>query len=314
MRHGMGVLRQLSVESAALFEEIITAENLTCYYEHAGNLSLYKTEHAFEEAAAEARLTQEYGVTIEILDGDEVRAKEPAAASDIVGGVYLPEDAYLDPALFIQGLADSVEKYNGTICTRTEVLGFEVSGKGIQRVKTTRGDFQPEQVVLAVGSWSPKLGQALRLNLPVQPAKGYSITVKRPESGPRTALMLGEARMAVTLMGPNLRFAGTLEMAGLNFDINQRRVEVLRRSANSYLNGNPADNELVEVWRGLRPCTPDGLPIIGLSDSINNLIVATGHATLGVSQGPISGKLVSQIVSGENASVPLESLRPGRFG
>ena len=125
-------------------------------------------------------------------------------------------------------------------------------------------------------------------------------------------MLLGEAYVAVTPMGPLLRFGGTLELAGLNLSINQRRVDALLRARRDYL--TLADNlELIEIWRALRPCTPDGLPIIGRSASYQNLIVATGHAMLGLSLGPVTGKLVSQVACEEPPAVNLEALRIKRF-
>ncbi len=124
--------------------------------------------------------------------------------------------------------------------------------------------------------------------------------------------MLSEAKVAITPMGPLLRFAGTLELAGLDFSINQRRVQAILRTVREYLFETEA-LELVEIWRGLRPCTPDGLPIIGRSKSFENLIIATGHGMLGVSLGPITGKLASQLVSNRTPDVDLAGLSPDRF-
>lgn len=152
--------------------------------------------------------------------------------------------------------------------------------------------------------------------MPIQPAKGYSITVKHPASYPGIPMILGESRVAVTPMdsasGPVLRFAGTLELAGMDLSINLRRVNAIRRVARNYLVGMD-ELEAIEVWRGLRPCTPDGLPIIGRSECFDNLTLAAGHAMLGISLGPVTGKLVSQIICGEKTDVDLKPLRVERF-
>jgi D-amino-acid dehydrogenase len=129
-------------------------------------------------------------------------------------------------------------------------------------------------------------------------------------------LLLGESRVAVTPMispaGPTLRFAGTLELAGMDFSINQRRVNAIRRAARDYL-ADLEETETLEIWRGLRPCTPDGLPIIGRTRAFENLIVASGHAMLGMSLGPVTGKLVEQLVRGEKPLMDLTPLRVERF-
>jgi D-amino-acid dehydrogenase len=187
-------------------------------------------------------------------------------------------------------------------------------GGQVTKVKTTRKTFRPKQVVVAAGAWSPALVRELGLKLPIQPAKGYSLTVQRPEGSPRIPLHLGEARVAVTPMGSQLRFAGTLELAGFDFSINQRRVDAIMRAAGIYLK-QPVLEELVleEVWRGLRPCTPDGLPIIGRAAAPDNLLVAAGHATLGMSLGPVTGELVAQLVCEEVPSMDMAALSVERF-
>jgi D-amino-acid dehydrogenase len=181
-------------------------------------------------------------------------------------------------------------------------------------VRTSRGVARGGQFILAAGAWSPAVARDLRrLKIPVQAAKGYSLTVPRPAAGsPAIPLMLSEARVAVTPMGDLLRFAGTLELAGLDLSINQRRVDAIARAGQAYLQiERVAPTE--EAWRGLRPCTPDGLPILGRTRAYENLIVATGHAMLGMSLGPITGKLVAQVALSEKPELDLHPLRAERF-
>jgi D-amino-acid dehydrogenase len=165
--------------------------------------------------------------------------------------------------------------------------------------------------VLAAGAWSPRVAGGLALNVPVQAAKGYSMTVRQPANGPVLPLILGEARVAVTPMGDQLRFAGTLEMAGIDLSVNPRRVNAIADAASHYLKvERPPTNE---VWRGMRPCSPDGLPILGRARNYNNLILATGHAMIGMSLGPLSGKLVAQIALGKPTEMDISALNPDRF-
>jgi D-amino-acid dehydrogenase len=191
-------------------------------------------------------------------------------------------------------------------------MGFGKSGKRISVVKTTRGDFRPDQVVLAAGSWSPGLARDLEFSLPIQPAKGYSITVRSAERDGSMPIWLTESKVTVTPMGGILRFAGTLELADMNFSISRRRVEAIRRAAREYLIGTD-EYETLEIWRGLRPLTPDGLPIIGKSSKWINLIIATGHGMQGLALGPITGKLVAQLTTQEAPSVDLAGLKEERF-
>ena len=195
----------------------------------------------------------------------------------------------------------------------TEVLGFRTSGDRITGVETTRGPLAADLVVLAAGAWAPEVARALRLRIPIQPAKGYSLTYRRPANGPSIPLLPAEARFSITPMGDLLRFGGTLELAGMDLSVSARRVEALRRSASGYI-VDTERLELLEIWRGLRPCTPDGLPLLGRSGRLANLIVAAGHAMVGMSLGPVTGKIVAQVASGTAPIVDITLLDPQRFG
>jgi D-amino-acid dehydrogenase len=306
------VLRDLGRASRELYRELAALDGLECGFTPAGVLQVLKTRAAFEAAVEEAHLLRRYGLAAEAWDADRVRQREPNLRPGVVGGVYYPDDAHLDPAAFVRGLARLAEQKGACLHTQTEVLGFETAGRSVSRVVTTRGDFRAEQVVIAAGSWSPGLARQLDLNLPIQAAKGYSLTLNRPPACPTLPLLLGEARVAVTPLDGTLRLAGTLELAGMDFSINRRRVSAIRRAAGEYLRGMDG-LEPGEVWCGLRPCTPDGLPLIGRSEAFDNLIIAAGHAMVGMSLGPITGKLVAQLAGREPPAIDLTALRPGRF-
>lgn len=312
MRRAIPVLRDLSMASRALFDELAARGGFDFDYQPKGALLVFNSRRGYEGGKEEAHLLQEYGLAAQVLEAAQAHTMEPALHPEVVGAVYFSSDARLNPALFVRGLAGLARKKGACLRTSTEVLGFEIAGRKITTVKTTRGDFQPEQVILAAGSWSPRVARDLHLNLPIQPAKGYSLTVRRPATCPTYPLLLGEARAAITPMRETLRFGGTLELAGLDFAINERRLNAILRAARRYL-VDMGELETVEIWRGLRPCTPDGLPIIGRPPAFDNLIVAAGHAMLGMSLGPITGKLVAQIVCGEPPAVDLRALRPERF-
>ncbi|MBW2092971.1 MAG: FAD-dependent oxidoreductase, partial [Deltaproteobacteria bacterium] len=194
----------------------------------------------------------------------------------------------------------------------TEVLGFETESSKILTVHTTKGSFKPGQIVLAGGAWSPELAKNLGIRLPIQPAKGYSLTYKKSEDSPLIPLMLSEAAVAVSPLAETIRFSGTLELAGWNQSVNQRRVNAIMKKIREYIPG-AEDLELVEIWRGFRPCLPDSLPIIGRTDRCKNLILATGHATIGMVLGPVTGKLVSQLAAYETPEINLTGLRLERF-
>lgn len=308
VRRAIPLLRDLSRASLALFEALAvgTEFGLT----KRGLLLVYRSARGFEEGREEAHVLSEAGLAVRVLEAP--RDLVPALREGTAGGVHYLEDAHLDPLRFVRQIAARAERKGVEILTEAEVLGFGRSRGRIETVRTRRGDFRPAEVVLAAGSWSPQLARGLGLRIPIQPGKGYSVTAPSPPDPPRIPLILCEARVAVTPIGNLLRFAGTMELAGMDLSINRRRVEAIRRAARKYLSG--ADGlESAEVWRGLRPCTPDGLPVLGRPAGFANLIVAAGHAMIGLSLGPVTGLVVSQMACGERPPFDLSLLSPDRF-
>jgi D-amino-acid dehydrogenase len=307
-RAAIPLLRDLHRASVGLFERLAGGE---CGFERKGLLLVYRTEEGFREGLEEAALLAESGLASASLGADEARARVPRLRSGLAGAIHYPEDAHVNPLAFVQRLAAEAERRGVVVKTGVEVRGFEVSEGHIARVLTGAGEFRPDQVVLAAGAESPAVTRDLGLRLPIQPAKGYSVTMRGPEPPLPMPLLLMDSRVAVTPLGPRLRLAGTLELAGHDRSINARRVEAIRRAAREALEGLEALPE-AEVWAGLRPCTPDGLPILGRPAVLSNLVVAAGHAMIGLSLGPITGLLTAQIVCGEAPAIEIHALRPDR--
>jgi D-amino-acid dehydrogenase len=317
MRRAMPVLRRLSVESLALYRELVQEldqkRGVDVGFRQSGSMTVFFSAEGLAHGREEARLLGEAGVAVEVLDGAAARAAEPALRPDVIGALLCREDALLVPDRFVKALAELTESLGARSVTRTEAIGFRTAGDRLTAVETTRGTLPADAVVLAAGAWSPEVGRALGLRVPIQPAKGYSLTYRRPARGPVIPLLPAEARFSVTPMGEFLRFGGTLELAGMDLSIKRRRVEALRRSAVRCIEG-AEDLELLEIWRGLRPCTPDGLPLVGRTRRFANLVLAAGHAMVGMSLGPVTGKLVAQLVGGHTPPTDLRALDPDRFG
>jgi D-amino-acid dehydrogenase len=313
VRHALPVLRDLGVASLGLYRELAARPGLEFGFRQDGVLMVYRTAAGLDHERHEAARLEGAGIASRTLDGAGVRALEPCLRADLAGGVFYPDDAHVTPDRFVRGLARVCEGLGVQLRTGTEVLGLTTRGRSITAVETTRGDLAADQVVLAAGPWSAGLARSLGLDLPLEAAKGYSVTCDRPADGPTRPVLLGEARVAVTPMGDALRFAGTLELAGLDLTINRRRVAAIRRAVPQYLAGDDA-YRVREIWRGLRPCSPDGLPYVGRPARLDNLVVATGHAMVGVSLGPITGALVADLVTGAPPRVDLAPLHPDRFG
>jgi D-amino-acid dehydrogenase len=313
VRRTLPVAIGLSRASLELYEDLVSREELDCGFVKAGLMGIYNTPRGFEEALEEARLLSEFGVPAQVLNASEVVRMEPNARADLAGGVFFEGDANLRPDAFVRELALRLYESGCEIRTNAEVLGFDISADRISSIRTTDGDYTADTVVLAAGAWSPRVVKELGLRLPVQPAKGYSITFDSPGEPLRQPLMLAEARIGATPLGQQLRLAGTLELSGINLNIRGRRVDAIREALGDYLTYDDAPRE-EEVWVGMRPLSPDGLPMIGRPAGPSNLVVATGHSMTGMTQGPITGLLVSQIVLGEPTALDIAPLSPQRFG
>jgi D-amino-acid dehydrogenase len=194
------------------------------------------------------------------------------------------------------------------------VVGWRTEGGKLVAAKTPSDDLAADAFVLGAGVWSADLARGLGLSLPMLAGKGLSLTLRRPARLPQTPSILTEARVAVTPMGEDLRFGGTMELGTRDLAPSPARVRGIVKSAARYFPELGAEAfQDVRPWCGLRPCSPDGLPYIGRFERHPNLIAATGHAMMGVSLGPITGQLVAEMLSGETPSIPPGLLRPDRY-
>jgi len=309
-RRSLIYTRDLMRASQKLFAER-AAESDFDYHQN-GILVFYRTAETLEKGAAAARVLAGMDIRSEVLDAGVVRQRDPRATNQVAGAIYFPEDAHLDPPPFVEAMGRLAEKRGARIQTKTEVLALQVSGDKVSAVETTAGTFTAERIVLAAGSWSPRLADRLGLPLLIEPAKGYSLTLAGGANGCTHPVRLSDARMVVTPMSGNLRVTAKLDLVGLNLDLDERRVRNLPQLAGEYLRFK-GDFSGATRWCGLRPLTPDGLPLLGPHPRAKNLILATGHGILGLGLAPITGRLIAQLIAGEQPAFDLELMRPDRF-
>lgn len=311
------LLLELSTASAVLHDGLAADGGETWNYRRNGWLSVYETAKGMDAARVEAAATRSLGAPSDVLTAAEVRERVPQIREgSVAGGVLTPDDGHMDPAAFTRAMAARAQRAGATVVTGAEAYAFEFGGGatrgGVRAVRTTRGDFVADQVVIAAGAWSAALARRLGLRLPMQPAKGYSIDVAKPDGLPDLPICVGEAHVVLTPLGDVLRLGSTLELAGWDMSLRPKRLSHLRRAASRVL-GLPDDGPVRQVWRGPRPLTPDGLPFIGRSPRQPNVVFATGHCMLGLTLGPVTGKLVTEVCAGETPSHDLELLRTDRF-
>jgi D-amino-acid dehydrogenase len=304
------VLRDLSLLSRQCYDEIGLDFGLV----KRGLLMLCKKQQTLDEEAHMAKMANRLGIPAEVLDAKATAALDPAVTMDVCGSVFFPKDCHLAPGRFIVAVEAELVKLGVEMLWETDVRGFEVEDQVLRAVKTSKGQVEGQEVLLCSGVWSAELAKELDLKLPMQAGKGYSLTLTNPKQLPDLCSICTEARLAVTPMDGSLRVGGTMEMAGTDESITPRRVRGITRAFPEFF---PAFNERdfanVKPWSGLRPVSPDGMPYIGRTQRWKNLTVATGHAMMGLSLAPATGKIVAELLGGENSPVALDLMSPDRF-
>lgn len=315
VRRGLPVLSDLISASLELFDELASIEDIDFNYEKKGVVLIYKTPKELDKGVKDAQRLHEYGIESQVLENKDLTPYTPGMRTCAVGGIFFPQDAQLIPDRFVNHLARHIEDRGVRLLTSAEVLEFETFDRKVTTVKTTRGNISVEEVILAGGSWSVDLARELDIKLWMQPAKGYSVSFKRPPVCPVIPFMMAETKVVYTPMEDWVRFAGTLELAGFDMSINKRRLQAILKTVPDYFPDFDLNAlELIEIWRGLRPCSPDGLPYLGRPRRYDNVIIATGHGMKGISLAPITGKIVSQLAVNEQPQIDLTALSVERFG
>jgi D-amino-acid dehydrogenase len=302
---GARVIRRLAVASLELHAEL--ARRVETGFERRGVLNVYASE---ETLAAGRREASHSGLRFESLDSEQALALEPALGPQTRGAVYYPDEAHCDPLRFVQAVGQAATEVGVDVRTGTEARLRRANGAVV--VETRAGDLRPSVVVLAAGAWAGRLARTIGIFLPLEGGKGYHVDLEGAERDPRIPTWLQESWVIATPLPGRLRLAGTLQLAGLDLSVDSVRADAVRLGGVRSLRGLES-RRVLDVWAGLRPCTPDGLPVIGRPAGVDGLIVATGHAMKGTSLAPVTARLVAELVAGETSSQDLEPLSPARF-
>lgn len=311
---GFHALVTLSRASLELFEDLAHSTGSSFFYERKGLLNVYLSEAGIGVARQEQARLQHAGFRVRLITGPEARAMEPALSDQILGALFVEGEAHGNCFEYVHALAAELEKRGATLLKQRPVTRILTEAGRVDRVivGSPYEELPGDLVVLAAGAWTPELAKPLGILLPLQPAKGYSCTIDSSLGAPRIPIFVHERRIAITPLGPRLRFGGTLELAGLDLRLNETRYRAVIRSARQTL-AHPIQLKNEAPWCGLRALTPDGLPIIDRVPGIEGLIVAAGHGTLGYTQSPATGKLVADLANGQPPSLPLAPFRLARF-
>jgi D-amino-acid dehydrogenase len=316
VRRAAPLLRDLALASRGCFQEFAAEPENDFGLVKKGLLMLCREPHTLDEETRTAEQARALEIPAEVLDAKQTARLDPDARLDIAGAVYFPLDCHLAPERFMAVLQAQLERLGADFFWDSEVFDWKIENRDRIRAVAISGnrEIEADEFVLCGGSWSPGLARRLGLKIPIQAGKGYSLTLPKPRQLPQLCSILCEARVAVTPMGGVLRVGGTMEIAGLNEDINPLRVRGIIDSFCKYFpDFRPEDFDGIQPWRGLRPCSPDGLPFVGRTNKFSNLSVATGHAMMGMTLGPVTGKLIAQIIAGEKPPFDLSLLSPDRY-
>ncbi len=247
------------------------------------------------------------------LTAMEARGLEPALTSRIAGGLLYPEERHVRPEALCAGLKDRLAARGVAIREGVEVVSARARGRLVESIGTSAGRVRADRYLIAAGAWSGRVARAFGFRLPMRAGKGYSITLRQPgRDVVRNPLYLQEAHVGLSPYKDAVRVGGILELCGLDGRLDRRRLAAVRRAAKTYL-PDLLEGREQEEWAGLRPVLPDGLPAIGRAPGLENVYVAAGHAMLGVTLAPATGRAIARLIAGETSESDLEPFDPGRF-
>tara|TARA_B100000787_G_scaffold170205_1_gene164822 strand:+ start:13469 stop:14716 length:1248 start_codon:yes stop_codon:yes gene_type:complete len=306
------VIKDINIFSRELYTTMKASGDFNFHYEHKGLLMAYKDEKAGEEEWEVGKKAIKLGLKVENLSAKEVAKLEPKVNLNIKGAVYFHSDAHMSPAIFMKNMLSYLKAVGVEVLAEEEVIDINVSNKSISKLVTDKQEIIADEFVMAAGSWSPLISKKLGIKILLQPGKGYRINVAR-ETDITIPTVLLEAKVAVTPMNGFTRFSGTMEINKINHKINPVRVNAIAHSVSEYYQGLQInEQEKISAQCGLRPVSPDGLPYIGKTSKYKNLTIATGHAMMGWSLGPATGKLVTEIISDQKPSLDLSPFNTQR--
>jgi D-amino-acid dehydrogenase len=306
---GTAAFAVLARDTLALFDEL-AADGVEFETRSDGLLMAFRDP---AEKAEELELLEaiDYG-PLRVLDADELRELEPALAGDLAGGIHILPERVVRPEQVCAATAEHLRRHGSRIEENCAVRHLKLDGRRARAATTLTDEIEADAFLIATGAEASRLSTQCGSPLPLQAGKGYSVTIARPETALRYPLYLGSSKIGVTPFARALRVAGTMELSGINLRFDERRVAALKRGAEREIPGVLAGGEAVE-WVGMRPITPDGLPILGRLPTCDNVFVATGHQMLGVTLAPSTGKAMAQLIVEGRSEVDLEPFAATRF-
>jgi len=307
------VLHSILEVSMDEYDELLGDPQLACEIKRDGMLFVFRTDRALDEfAETNNMLREELGLAARQIASGELTEFEPALLDDLAGGYFYEDDCHLRPDKLNTSWSALLRNRGVTFVEQCQLEEIEKDDDEISGIITSHGRMEADRYVFATGAWSSDLAAALECNIPVEPGKGYSVTMTCPETMPKHPMLMLEKHIGITPFDSGYRIASMMEFAGFDTSIPQFRIRQLQDSAGPYLK-NPVGPVVEDTWYGWRPMTWDSLPIIGRLPKVSNALLATGHNMLGLTLAPVTGKLIASLVAERATDVPIEALSPARF-
>lgn len=309
-------LRDIAIFSQQEYKTWTTIPGFDLAYEHKGLLEVFQTEAMAEHAHHTVEKAKSLGLDTVLLNYEELQKLEPQTKINGLGAILFKCDAHLYPNKLMKSLLTYLRQQGVQLISDEEVTGFEKTDKTITKVVTAKNTYEADEVVIATGAWSREIAGMVETKIPLMPGRGYSITLENSKYHFNHPAVLMEGRVAITPMdGNKIRFGGTMEVVSTNTPPRYERVEGILKAVKNFLpEFDIAMPSTDQLWYGYRPCSADGLPYIGRISRFKNVVVATGHAMIGLSLGAGTGKLVSELIDDKKTSVDLSAFAVERFG
>ncbi len=304
---------QLLQESNRLYEDLLEVDKIECERQTKGLLFVYDTVDDFKEFEATNRLMEEnFSVSAKAYTPEQLQEIEPALKSGFGGAWHFECDSHIRPDKLMQSMKTRLLEAGVEIRESTKFERFRNSSSSVIGAETSSGEIEADRFVVCTGAWTPFLNHELGCKIPIEPGKGYSITMPCPDPMPVYPIIFEQSHVAITPMKSGYRIGSTMEFVGYDESINPKRLGLLRTAAEKYLK-QPYAEPVEEEWYGWRPMTWDGKPVIDRSPRFDNVWVAAGHNMLGLSMGTGTGKLVRDLVLGDEPTIDASHFAVSRF-
>jgi D-amino-acid dehydrogenase len=310
--HAIKVREEVLRHSKMLYQSLFSEEMFECEQKQNGILLVFENSRELEKYAKSISSFEHYDLSVEQLTKEDALKLEPGLSRKVCGGIFFKKDFHVRPEKLVDEFRRAVIREGAILEEDCELKGFSLDNQTIIGINTSRGSYVANEYVLAAGAWTSQILKLLDVKIPVQPGKGYCVTVEKNSLSLKTPCIFYEKRVAFTPWENACRAGGFMEFSGFNPEVLSGRIRKIRSDTQEYLS-EPLGDSIIDEWAGFRPMCYDDIPIIGRPNNHKNLLFATGHGSTGLSMAPGTGKLVTEIIIGRKPYMDVSVFSPNRF-